>query len=93
MLTVCRPCFGRPLCRPQGIGAVLKNVQMATGRTRETPLKAALKGAGARSTFVNSLAYTLCTFPFLFASREERAKKELNLVQREVFLAGVQVLR
>lgn len=33
-------------------------------------------------------------FPIsVFASRRERAKKELNWFQREVFLAGVRILR
>lgn len=70
---------------------------MVMGMTQETPVKAAATGAGASSIFLN-----MCEFPCLhfvyfpisvFASREERAKKELNLVQREVFLAGVRALR
>lgn len=48
--------------------------------------------------FLHSL--NMCEFPCphfvyfpisVFASSEDRAKKELNLVQREVFLAGVRV--
>lgn len=70
---------------------------MVTGITQETHVKAASTRAGASSRLLN-----MCEFPCLpvvyfpisvFASREERAKKELNLVQREVFLAGVRVLR
>lgn len=57
---------------------------MVTGITQETPVKAALTGPGASSIVLN-----MCEFPCLhfvyfpisvFASREKRAKKELNLV-------------
>ena len=49
-----------------------------------------------------SIFLNMCKFPCLyfvyfpvsvFASRRERAKKELNLFQREVFLAGARILR
>lgn len=85
------------LCPPKSFRAVLKIVQVATGTTQKTPVTAARKGAGALS-----IRFNTCEFPSLhfvyflisvFASSEEKAKKELNLVQREVFLAGVRVLR
>lgn len=56
-----------------------------------------IRRAMACSIFLN-----MCKFPCLhfvyfpisvFASRRERAKKELNLLQWEVFLAGVRILR
>lgn len=44
ILLFCQPCFGSTMCCPENIRTALKNVQMATGMTLETSMKALLRG-------------------------------------------------
>lgn len=78
-LLFCQPFLGSTMCCPKGIHAALKKVQMATGITRESSVKATLKGQWLFPYFLtcaNSLAYTLYTSPFLCLLPEGRGPRK-----------------
>ena len=60
--------FASIMCCPRSVHAALNNVQMATGMTQESSMKATLKGQWLFPHFwtcANSLAYSLYTSLFL----------------------------
>ena len=78
-LSLCHTFWGDAVHYPKSVHAVLRDVRMASGMTRESSVKAALKGRRlfpCLCTCADSLACTLCTSPFLCLLPEGRGPRK-----------------